>query len=163
MYWPKSFRIEQVWGLFNAQTYLIEPPVRWLESEIVMKDWIAVAAGGMLGAVLRHALSTLFSLISPSWLLFATLAANVLGCFAIGWLAQWSFQSDLFGAWWVVGIRVGFLGGLTTFSSFGLELVRLWQAGRTLESLGLGATHLVVGIAAVVAGMTLARIPGDGA
>ncbi len=123
----------------------------------MMKEWIAVACGGMLGAVLRHALSGVFSLISPAWLPIATLVANVLGCLAIGALAQWSFHQQLSSHWWVVGARVGLLGGLTTFSSFGLDIVRLWQTQRTSHSMALAAAHLILGLMAIAIGMSLAR------
>ena len=121
-------------------------------------EWIAVALGGMLGAVSRHALQGVFSLLGAAWLPIATLTANVLGCFAIGVLAQWSFQQQLTNHWWVVGARVGLLGGLTTFSSFGLDVVRLWQADRTGHAMLLTASHLALGLAAVVAGLNWAKV-----
>jgi CrcB protein len=123
----------------------------------MLREWFAVGLGGMLGALTRHALATLFALIGHSWLPIATLAANVLGCLAIGILAQWSMEQQLTRHWWVVGLRVGVFGGLTTFSSFALDLVRLWQDERTAQSLGLLLAHLLLGIAAVVVGMALAR------
>ena len=68
--------------------------------------------------------------------------------------------------WWVVGVRVGLLGGLTTFSSFALEVVREWQSGRNGISLALVCLHCALGVAAVVIGMAIARqvelnAPGD--
>lgn len=123
-----------------------------------MKEWIAVALGGTLGALGRHALSGAFCLIGPSWLPIATLVANVIGCLAIGVLAQWSLQNELASHWWVIGIRVGLLGGLTTFSSFALDLARTWQEGRSSHALLLFAGHLVLGIIAVSAGMVWAHV-----
>lgn len=117
------------------------------------REWIAVALGGMLGAVSRHALSWIFSLIGPSWLPIATLAANVGGCFLIGLLSHWAFHRQLSAEWWVIGIRVGLLGGLTTFSSFGLDLVRLWTEDRSWYAINLGLAHIVLGLLAVVAGL----------
>lgn len=111
----------------------------------------------MLGALLRHALATLFSLIGHAWLPIATLVANILGCLAIGALAQWSIEQQLTKHWWVVGLRVGVFGGLTTFSSFALDLVRLWQEERTTQSLVLAVAHLVLGLTAVVVGMIWVR------
>lgn len=127
----------------------------------MLKEWFAVAVGGMLGVMLRHALSGAFSLIGPAWLPIATLVANVAGCFAIGALAQWAMQNQCMSTWWVVGTRVGLLGGLTTYSSFGLELVRLWNDGRTTYTLGLAAGHLVLGILAVAIGMNWAAASGN--
>ena len=124
----------------------------------MMKEWIAVALGGMLGAVSRHALSGVFSLLGPSWLPISTLVANVIGCFAIGVLAQWSMQNELSSYWWVIGIRVGLLGGLTTFSSFALDLVRIWHEGRATHAMTLFAGHVVIGLLAVAVGMAWAEV-----
>ena len=127
----------------------------------MMKEWLAVGLGGMSGAMARHGLTQLFSLIGPAWLPIATLAANVGGCFAIGVLAQWSLQQELPREWWVVGLRVGLLGGLTTFSSFGLDIVRLWNENQKTASSGLLLGHLVLGITAVAAGMVLMKQPAE--
>ena len=123
-----------------------------------MKEWIAVALGGMLGALLRHTLSWIFVQIGPAWLPIATLTANVAGCLAIGWLAQWAMQLSLTYEWWAIGLRVGLLGGLTTFSSFALDVIRIWHEHRGLYSLSLILAHLLLGFAAVLIGISLARM-----
>jgi fluoride exporter len=123
----------------------------------MVREWVAVAVGGMVGTVLRHSTVAFFSFVGDSWLPIATLLVNVVGCFAIGYLAQWSLAQNLENHWWVVGLRAGVLGGLTTFSSFGLDIVRLWQSARPEVAVGLASTHVVLGIGAVVFGMQLAR------
>lgn len=123
----------------------------------MVREWMAVAVGGLIGTILRHGTATLFSLMGGSWLLFATLAVNVVGCFVIGYVAQWSVAQNLENHWWVVGLRAGVLGGLTTFSSFGLDVVRLWQSTRPEVAVGLASAHVFVGIGAVLFGMQLAR------
>ncbi|MFN3191014.1 MAG: fluoride efflux transporter CrcB [Aureliella sp.] len=119
-------------------------------------EWIAIALGGMVGALLRHSLTVIFSSISPGWLPYATLTANIAGCFAIGFLFHWSHHQGITSTWWIVGTRVGLLGGLTTFSSFALDLVDHWNQKSWAASLLLGCLHLFLGLAAVVAGVKLA-------
>lgn len=121
------------------------------------REWMAVAIGGVSGALLRHLLSTLFQMIGQAWLPIATLVANVVGCFAIGYLGQWAFNQQQESHWMVTGIRVGLLGGFTTFSSFAFDLVRLWQAQRPEAAIGLGALHIILGLAAVVVGMSCVK------
>lgn len=123
----------------------------------MIREWIAVALGGLIGTVLRHSTGNLLTLIGASWLPLATLIVNVVGCFAIGYLAQWSLAQSLENHWWVVGLRAGVLGGLTTFSSFGLDIVRLWQSARPEAAVGLASAHIILGIGAVILGMQIAR------
>ncbi len=127
----------------------------------MIREWIGIGLGGMAGAVARHGLTQLFSLIGPAWLPIATLTVNVGGCFAIGALAQWSLQQELPKEWWVVGLRVGLLGGLTTFSTFGLDIVRLWNENQRSASTGLLLGHLVLGVTAVAAGLMVAKQPAE--
>ena len=124
----------------------------------MVREWMAVAVGGLIGTVLRHGTVNLFTLVGIAWLPLSTLAVNLAGCFAIGYLAQWSLDQNLENHWWVVGLRAGVLGGLTTFSSFGLDIIRLWQSARPEVAVGLASAHVFVGIGAVILGMQLARI-----
>lgn len=121
----------------------------------MIKEWIAVALGGMVGTLARHALASLVRGWQPHWLPLATLAVNVVGCFAIGWLFRWSWDRELTNQWWEVAIRVGILGGLTTFSSFGLEVVNAWHE-RPALAMAIMAAHLGLGLLAVAGGMLLA-------
>lgn len=123
----------------------------------MIREWIAVALGGLIGTVLRHSTGNLFTLIGAAGLPLATLIVNVVGCFAIGYLAQWSLAQSLENHWWVVGLRAGVLGGLTTFSSFGLDIVRLWQSARPEAAVGLASAHIILGIGAVILGLQIAR------
>ena len=121
----------------------------------VIREWLAVALGGMIGTLARHALNSLVRSWHPSWLPLSTLAVNVVGCFAIGWLFRWTSDRELINQWWEVALRVGVLGGLTTFSSFALEVV---NAGHHRPSLAIAIVlgHLVLGLLCVIAGMNLA-------
>lgn len=121
------------------------------------KDWVAVGVGGMVGSLARYGIVLLFALIGPAWLPLATLAANVLGCFAMGYISQWAYHEGLTHHWWVVGARVGLLGGFTTFSSFGLDVFREWQAGRATYSAGLVLSHCLFGLAAIALGIAAAQ------
>lgn len=117
--------------------------------------WIAVACGGALGAVLRQwvALAAARSGVAP---FLGTLAINVLGCFAIGWLLAWAERTGALSApsrqLWVVGT----LGAFTTYSTFAAESFELVRAGRPWFALLNVVLHLVLGGAALLAGRSLA-------
>ena len=114
-----------------------------------------VAGGGAIGSVLRYWLAV----GSIRWIggttLAGTLVANLVGCFAIGLLAGCvAAYPDWLSARNVVGIRVGLIGGLTTFSTFAAESVTLagqgrmsWMVAYVVASVGLGLIAVWIGIA----------------
>jgi len=111
-----------------------------------------VAVGGFVGANLRHAVS----LLVPG--LGGTFAANVLGCFALGFLV---YEAELLGVLaretsYVAG--TGFLSSFTTYSTFALETV---QSAPAVALAYVGASYSV-GFAAVLVGRAVARRLAEG-
>lgn len=121
----------------------------------MLQEWIAIAVGGMIGTLMRHAVASLFAIAGASWLPGATLVVNVCGCFAIGYIGAYAIQHQLESHWMIMAVRVGLLGGLTTFSSFGMDIVRLWQNGRQDLASCLVFAHVGLGLAAVVLGLRM--------
>ena len=117
---------------------------------------VAVALGGALGCVCRFGIASLFSagLQFP----IGTFSANMIGCFVIG-LAYvfFSHHVDLPDGL-RLSILVGFLGGFTTFSSFGLESVQLIESGHVRLAITYVLTSNLVGLALVYAGTRLGRL-----
>jgi fluoride exporter len=120
-----------------------------------MVKLIALAfVGGGLGATLRF----LCGLGVARWTQFpwATLIVNVLGSFVMGLLAAWALRTA-----WTADARVfwmtGILGGLTTFSSFSIETLRLAEDGRFGAALANIASNLVLGLLAVALGFYWAQ------
>ncbi|TWU44969.1 putative fluoride ion transporter CrcB [Novipirellula aureliae] len=113
-----------------------------------MTTWsniFAVAAGGAIGAVARY-LITLTAIMAPGGsAMVGTTIANVLGCAAIGALAEFSAASDLLSDQSLLGIRVGFLGALTTFSTFTAESLLLAGDQRWFAAFFYVATNLILG------------------
>ena len=125
---------------------------------------LLVALGGGTGAVLRYQLGRLVSHVAPGQALafpWATLAANALGSAAMGvliaWFARHGSSSAAGAEPWRLLLGVGLLGGFTTFSSFSMESVLLWQRGEAGLALTYIIASLVLGIAGLVAGLTFAR------
>ncbi|QNE04912.1 fluoride efflux transporter CrcB [Croceicoccus marinus] len=125
---------------------------------------LLVALGGGTGAVLRYQLGRLVTHLSPAQALafpWATLTANALGSAAMGVLIAWLARHDASAAGggepWRLLLGVGLLGGFTTFSSFSMETVLLWQRGEAGLALIYIIASLVLGLAGLVAGLTFAR------
>ena len=118
-----------------------------------MKPFLLVALGGGAGAVCRYVLTLLpISGRFP----FATLIANALGALIIGFLAGCAIQLDSFPANLNLLLKTGFCGGFTTFSTFSLETVTLWQQHRFWTAGGNAMLSLAVCFAGVAAGQVLA-------
>jgi CrcB protein len=93
-----------------------------------MQYLLFVAVGGALGAVARFSLgSWVHGLWAGSWPL-GTLLVNVTGSAAIGAVFVLLERGQLHPEWRSV-LMVGFLGAFTTFSTFSLETVELWESG----------------------------------
>jgi len=119
-----------------------------------LESVIAVAVGAVPGALLRYYVG-LWSDRRFGVLLFGTLIVNLSGAFLMGLL---SHSLAYWGAppWLGHGITVGFLGALTTFSTFTLESATLWRQHQAAWAwlywlgtplLGFGCVELGVGVA----------------
>ncbi len=79
---------------------------------------------------------------------YGTLAVNVLGCLAIGFLGGLMELRDVLGPSQRLFLLVGVLGGFTTFSSLAYETIGLFHAAEFGRSLANVAGHVVLGLAA---------------
>lgn len=102
---------------------------------------IAICLGACAGALLRWQLG-LWLNHAGAWMPWGTLAANLVGGYLVG-LVIGALQQlpDLDPAWRLL-LVTGFLGGLTTFSSFSAEVVEMLVNGRALQALGTMTAHL---------------------
>ncbi len=123
----------------------------------VYLSYLWVAVGGAFGSALRFGIGRFAQAVWPNqgfpW---ATLAINLLGCFLMGCLVQSLAQG------WVAQryqplLGVGILGGFTTFSTFSLEAVLLWQRGDNAGAMLYVLLSVLGGLAGFIGGMTLLR------
>jgi CrcB protein len=123
----------------------------------VIASIVSVSAGAALGALLRWALSTRFNpMFAP--LPLGTLAANLIGGYLVGvalavfaGAPQLSPQARLF-------MVTGFLGGLTTFSTFSAEVVTQIQQGRISWALATALAHMLGSFAMTALGIATVQV-----
>ena len=114
-------------------------------------QWLAIGLGAAIGACLRGWLARFNPL--HSWIPLGTLGANVLGGLLIGLALVWfeRMGSDL-----SPNVRLfvitGFLGGLTTFSTFSAEVFTFINEGRLLAGLSLVGLHVGLTLLATAIG-----------
>ena len=115
-------------------------------------NFIAVGAGAALGAwtrwLLGMALNPLF-IILP----LGTLAANLLGGYLVGGAVGLFHLNTHFPLAWKLFAITGFLGGLTTFSTFSAEVVERLLAGQPMWAIGLATLHLAGSLTATYLGL----------
>ena len=118
---------------------------------------VAISVGAALGALLRWVLALQFNALFPSVPL-GTLAANLVGGFLIGVaVAFFAGRPDQPPQWRLL-IITGFLGGLTTFSTFSAEVVSHLAAGRFGWSAGLIALHVSGSVIMTLLGIGLVHL-----
>lgn len=116
---------------------------------------LQVALGGALGAGGRYLVNRLAMHVLGAGFPWGTLAVNVMGSFAMGVVVV--LLAHRGAAHLVPLLATGVLGGFTTFSAFSLDAVLLWERGESLLSLGYVFASVLLSIAALVAGLLLAR------
>jgi fluoride exporter len=115
--------------------------------------WVLIAAGGVVGALLRLGIDTVFA-FSP----IATLLVNLLGSFAIGALLPWLLR-DVRRSHLIPFVITGVLGGFTTFSAFAADTVLLLDDGMVIAAGGYVVVTLAGGILAARLGQRMAGQP----
>jgi CrcB protein len=120
----------------------------------MIQNLFCLAAGALLGAFARFAVSHFFSDISDHHgFPYGTLVVNVVGSFIVGYVLTWT--ADHAHDRWRLFAATGFCGAFTTFSAFAFESMRYWRDGQTgLLALnialnnGLACAAVLLGIAA---------------
>jgi CrcB protein len=117
---------------------------------------LAISLGAAIGAVARWLLAVRFN---PLWLALplGTLAANLIGGYAIGLALGWLGQHPELPPQARLFIVTGLLGGLTTFSTFSAEVVTHLQEGRLGPALLVAVTHVVGSLVLTALGLATAR------
>ena len=136
-----------------------------------MRDILLVAVGGSAGALARYGAGVAAARLLGKGFPWGTLLVNVAGCFVMGIVMEVLLDLEahtpeaitpaikLQMALWRQGVAIGFLGALTTFSTFGADTIRELdlKGGQPLIALANIGTNVVLSLAAVWLGMALMR------
>jgi len=122
-----------------------------------MKVLLAVALGGAIGAVARYKTIGWVGHLAGHGFPWGTLAANLLGSFAMGLLIEAGALKLSLSQEMRALLAVGLLGAFTTFSSFALDFATLWHRGESLPALTYAVVSTTGAILALFAGMALVK------
>lgn len=120
--------------------------------------WISVALGGALGAVCRYWVSICLLPVSSYKFPFATLSVNVAGSLLMGVLYVLIVEKGGLPEQARNILMVGFLGAFTTFSTFSLDAISLWQNGGQLAALIYIISTVVLCLVAIIFAIWLTRL-----
>ena len=120
---------------------------------------LLVMAGGSLGALSRYALSLLAAKLLGTRFPWGTLSVNLAGCFLIGLAFTLAERGlSLMNPSMRLFFMTGFLGALTTFSTFGLETTNAIREGAHLVAVGNFLSNNLIGTALVFLGILAGRL-----
>ncbi|MDX2278095.1 MAG: fluoride efflux transporter CrcB [Saprospiraceae bacterium] len=124
----------------------------------MLKIIISICLGGAMGSLLRYATGVWIARHSHFVFPYATFAVNVVGCFFIGLFYAFSERYHWFTPEWRLFFITGFCGGLTTFSAFAYENIKLLQEGNTLLFVLYSLGSFAAALLAVVAGINSIKL-----
>ena len=112
---------------------------------------VAICIGASLGALARWGLGLWLS--TGSAFPYGTLAANLIGGYLVGICVAMFQAMPQIDPVWRLALVTGFLGALTTFSSFSAEVVAMLQAHRYALAVGTAGLHLFGSLALTLLGI----------
>lgn len=122
----------------------------------MLVNFLCVAIGGGTGAMARFAVSLALSRLAVAGIPLAVISVNIVGSFLMGLAATYLAKRGM--GYVSPLVMTGFLGGFTTFSTFSLEAVTLYETGHPAQAaiyvLGSGIGSII----ALMAGISLARM-----
>ncbi len=118
-----------------------------------MPSVIAICIGASVGALSRWQLGLWLNPASAGLMPLGTLAANLIGGYLVGVCVGVFQQLPDLDPVWRLALVTGFLGALTTFSSFSAEVVAMLQQGRYALAAGTSLLHLFGSLALTVLGI----------
>jgi CrcB protein len=122
-----------------------------------MTPFLLVGAGGALGAMARYGAGLAQARLAPGGFPWATLTVNGLGGLLMGLLVGWLAHRGAGGEGLRLFAGVGVLGGFTTFSAFSLETALMIERRDWTGAALYAGVSVILSVAAVFAGLWLAR------
>lgn len=123
-----------------------------------MQNIIAVFIGGGFGAILRYLTGVYAVRLLSINLPFATFIVNIIGCFILGFLYALFIDRPEMNIQLKLALTAGFCGGLTTFSTFSLEMFEMIRNAQFAQVSVYLVLSIVLGLISVWIGVNFAKL-----
>jgi len=124
--------------------------------------YLFVFLGAGLGGAMRHGVNQVAALLFGVGFPYGTLTINVVGSFVMGVLAGYFALRGEAPQEMRLFLTTGVLGGFTTFSTFSLDTITLWERGEWLAAAFYAASSVAFSLLGLVAGLMLVRLLAQG-
>jgi CrcB protein len=125
-------------------------------------NYLIVFLGAGLGGVFRLGVNQAAVRLLGFGFPFGTLAVNIVGSLIMGLLTEYFVLRSGLSQELRLFLTTGILGGFTTFSSFSMDTVALWERGQWSASLIYIALSLFLSVAALMIGLSIVRLLAQG-
>ena len=122
-----------------------------------MMNIVFVGLGGFIGASTRYLISLYASKLFTSKIPIGTLTVNILGSLIIGIVMELTLKTSLISPHMKLFLTTGFLGGLTTFSTFSYETMELIEKGELLLAIFNIALNLILSLGGAILGRVIIK------
>ena len=122
-----------------------------------MAQFFLVCAAGAVGTGCRYAIALLAARLLGADFPYGTLTVNVLGCFLMAFVMHVGLEAQMLSATTRITLTTGFMGGLTTYSSFNFETTRFVQERAWTTGVAYLVLTLAICFASGIAGLAAAR------
>ncbi|MDK1716006.1 fluoride efflux transporter CrcB [Dellaglioa algida] len=122
-------------------------------------NYIIVAIFAFFGGISRYLLG--LAVIKPDGFPLGTLIINLVGCFILAFLVQYVEVTEKVPEWVTLGMKTGFIGAFTTFSTYSLEAVTLIETQQWWYALIYGLTTIIGGLLLTLVGYSFGNHVGD--
>ena len=124
----------------------------------ILRTVLLIAVAGGLGAVGRYGASCFISNWLGDKFAYGTLAVNVIGCFLLGLLMHVSLSTDMLSEELRMALAIGFLGALTTFSTFSYETFKFIEDGQWALAVANIGANVLLALGATILGLVAGKV-----